>query len=159
MGISESNKKKIDQSVTNKNVSAFLMAIRHCEGTSRSTGYKTLFGGKLFSSFADHPNIKVPYKNTYSTAAGAYQFLYRTWLKHKVILGLPDFSPASQDKAAINEIREKSALQNIIDGKIDLALDKVKKVWASLPGAGYNQPEKTAIEFKRVYLNNGGFII
>lgn len=150
------------QNLNNNNVQAFLKMIRYAEGTSGVNGYKTLFGGKLFNDYSKHPNVKVPFfnratgKQDYSTAAGAYQFLYKTWIALQVKLGLPDFSPNSQDLAAIEKIRERGALDLVIAGKFEQAVQKVSKEWASMPGAGYAQPEKKIAQLKQVYLQNGG---
>lgn len=76
----------------NDNVKAFLMMIRHAREPPERNGYRTLFGGKLFNDYAQHPRVKVPFRNTYSTAAGAYQFLYSTWYRLSLELGLKDFS-------------------------------------------------------------------
>ncbi|MBK9329057.1 MAG: glycoside hydrolase family 104 protein [Sphingobacteriales bacterium] len=133
--------------------------IRHAEGTAGANGYRTLFGGKLFNDYAQHPRVKVPFRNTYSTAAGAYQFLYSTWYRLSLKLGLKDFSPESQDKACIELIREKNALEDVKNGNFESAIKKIAKVWASLPGAGYNQPEKKIAELQKVYTQNGGKLI
>ena len=155
-------RKKVAMSNTNKNVQAFLKMIRYAEGTSGVNGYRTLFGGKLFTDFSKHPNVKVPFfdklknKQNYSTAAGAYQFLNSTWKRLAITLNLPDFSPESQDKAAIELIREKGALQDVIDGRFEIAVNKISKVWASMPGAGYKQPEKKMTALIKVFTENGG---
>lgn len=150
--------KTLMTSTTNPNVKAFLMMIRQCEGTSGPNGYRTMFGGKLAPDLSKHPNVCVPYKNTCSTAAGAYQFLYRTWQTLSLRLGLKDFSAASQDLAALELIREKGALNNIINGNIEIAIKKVAKIWASLPGAGYGQPEKSITQCLSYYKAAGGNI-
>lgn len=158
-------KSKVVAMSTDSNIDAFLKMLRHCEGTSGENGYRTLFGGKLFDSYSSHPNKKVPFynkakgKNDYSTAAGAYQFLYSTWLEKKAKLLLPDFSPKSQDLAAIDILREKGALDFIKNGDLPRAIEKVKKVWASLPGAGYQQPEKTLAKCIEYFKLNGGQIL
>lgn len=154
--------KSIAHSASDRNVKAFLYMIRRCEGTADDDGYYRLFGsrsGRQFSDMSKHPNVKVPFRNTYSTAAGAYQFLYRTWEGKRVLLGLKDFSPLSQDLAAIDILREKSALNLIKEGRITEAIGKVKKVWASLPGAGYGQPEKTLEQCIAYYKTAAGQIV
>jgi lysozyme len=103
------------------NVQAFLTLVRTGEGTTGPNGYRTLFGGGLFDSFADHPNIAVTRGTLTSTAAGAYQILYRTWLEAKAALGLTDFSPASQDAAAIWLIQRRGALADVQAGRFDSA--------------------------------------
>lgn len=138
------------------NMKAFLMMIRKAEGTSGPNGYRTIFGGQLFNSYAQHPNVKVPFGNTYSTAAGAYQFLYSTWTNLANRLGLTNFSPANQDRAAIQTFKDKGAYDDIIAGRFNSAIDKVKKVWASLPGAGYGQREKSLATVRKYYTDAGG---
>lgn len=67
--------------------------------------YKVIYGGGQASDFADHPRQYVPIvsgpnKGLKTSAAGRYQYLGRSWDEAKNALGLPDFSPESQDKAA-----------------------------------------------------------
>lgn len=146
----------VDQETAGRNISAFLEMIAFAEGTAGRDGYKTLFGGRLFSSYDDHPRIRVPFRNTYSTAAGRYQFLERTWDTLKRRLNLPDFSPQSQDQAAIELIRERGALEDVKAGRLAVAIEKVRKVWASLPGAGYSQPEKSINALAAAFEQAGG---
>lgn len=146
-------------SQASRNVKAFLLMIRTCEGTAGDNGYSMLFGGKLFSSYAQHPNVKVPYKDTYSTAAGAYQILYGTWLKCQAAVdGLTDFSPANQDKAAVYLISGRNALEDVKAGRFAIAVSKCSKEWASLPGSPYGQPVKTLVQAQSYYINAGGNI-
>jgi muramidase (phage lysozyme) len=44
------------------NVRAFLVMLRHGEGTSDGLGYSRMFGGAHFDSFADHPRKAQTYK-------------------------------------------------------------------------------------------------
>jgi lysozyme len=91
-----------------------------------------------------------------STAAGRYQIIKPTWLSLKSKLGLPDFSPASQDAAAIELIRQRGALADVQAGRIESAVNKCAKVWASLPGAGYGQREVKLQNFISNYQAEGG---
>lgn len=142
------------------NLRAFLDMIAFAEGTSGPNGYRTLFGGGLFESFADHPNQlitrKLAGRPITSTAAGRYQFLRRTWVVLKDRLSLPDFGPESQDAAAVELIRERGALNDVYAGRLTVAVDKVRKIWASLPGAGYAQPEKSLNALAGAYTQAGG---
>ncbi|WP_321860730.1 glycoside hydrolase family 104 protein [Burkholderia cenocepacia] len=138
------------------NVQAFLTMIRTGEGTTGPNGYRTLFGGSLFNSFTDHPNIAVTRGSLTSTAAGAYQILYRTWLEAKAALGLTDFSPASQDAAAVWLIKRRGALADVQAGRFDAAIRKCNKEWASLPGSPYGQPTLTLASAHSVLLTAGG---
>lgn len=149
-----------EDKVQDRNIRAFLFMIRKCEGTAGPDGYRTLFGGKLFTDMSKHPNIRIPFRGySYSTAAGAYQILYSVWIVLQKRLSLPDFSEDSQDKAAIELIREKGALEDIKQGRFNSALSKVNKIWASLPGAGYGQPEKNFIQVKQWYIEAGGKLL
>jgi muramidase (phage lysozyme) len=141
-----------------KNVSAYLRMIRVSEGTSGADGYSILVGGRRFNSFADHPRTLVwlPNLGINSSAAGAYQILRRTWDAVASALGLPDFSPVSQDRAAIELIRRRGALADVRAGRFAVALEKCKKEWASLPGAGYGQRENKLAVLQAAYINAGG---
>ena len=144
------------------NRAAFLLTIRTAEGTAGRDGYRTLFGGGLFDSFADHPRQVITRmsngKEISSSAAGAYQFLRRTWDTLEARLGLGDFSPASQDTAAIELIREAGALGDVDAGRFALAVRKVRKIWASMPGAGYGQPEVALNQLQAAYQAAGGVV-
>lgn len=157
--------KKVNESLPDKNVRAFLVMIRHGEGTLGDDGYRTLFGGKLFDSYEKHPNICVPYKKTCSTAAGAYQFLYKTWLLCKtMVAGLDDFSPANQDRAAIALLDYRKVLDDVKAGNFDRAINGwskttgANKEWASLPNSPYGQPMRSTAQVKQYYLDAGGTI-
>lgn len=150
-------KMKATQAVNNPNVQAFLRVIRFAEGTAGPNGYRTMFTGKLFDNgFADHPRVNNCAGTLCSTAAGAYQFLAKTWDEVAFRLQLPDFSPESQDIAAVELIRRRGALNDVIAGNFESAIQKVNKEWASMPGSPYGQPTKTIAELKSVYQNNGG---
>ena len=131
------------------NLQAFLSTIAFSEGTdngrqaTKDHGYDVLVGGGLFSNYKDHPRVLVmlPKLGIKSTAAGRYQILARFYDHYKAQLKLPDFSPASQDKIAIQLIKECKAMDDIEAGRITEALTKCRSRWASLPGAGYGQME------------------
>lgn len=166
-----------------RNVSAFLAMIRRAEGTEGPNAYRTLFGHGLyygvdgipdtFDDFADHPRIAQQFtdkagKKLWTTAAGAYQFLavspiptggrtrVDTWDRLQRRLQLPDFGPDSQDRAAIALIDEAGALADVQLGRFESAVTKCRRIWASLPGAGHNQPERTADYIRSAYVAAGG---
>jgi lysozyme len=146
--------------VKNQNEQAFLWMLRVSEGTSGPDGYRTIVGGSTFSDFADHPRVLIPLPSLgiSSSAAGAYQFIRRTWDSVRAKLGLPDFSPASQDAAALELIRQRGALADVRAGRFATAVDKCKKEWASLPGAGYGQHENTLARLQSAYTVAGGYL-
>ncbi|EPZ3033078.1 glycoside hydrolase family 24 protein [Yersinia enterocolitica] len=145
-----------------KNLKAFLDMLAWSEGTSRTAGsdngYNVIVGGKLFTGYQDHPRVVVelPRLGIKSTAAGRYQLLSRYWDAYNKQLGLKDFSPASQDAVAIQQIRERKALQDIEAGNIESAIRKCSNIWASLPGAGYGQFEHKVEPLIQQYVKAGG---
>jgi muramidase (phage lysozyme) len=145
---------------TNQNVYAFLKMLRHGEGTSDEDGYRRMFGGELFDSFADHPRKAITKKlggsPITSTAAGAYQFLSRTWDGLVKQYGFADFSPKNQDLAGIALIKGRKALDDVIAGRFETAVLKCNKEWASLPGSPYGQPVVTMTRAKKEYEAHGG---
>lgn len=133
----------VSDSVSAPNVQAFLKLIRTGEGTTDMAGYSRLFGGAQFVSFVDHPRVAVPFGNTHSTAAGAYQILAGTWDEIAAQYGLQDFSPANQDIAAVALIKRRGALGDVLAGRFATAIAKCNREWASLPGSPYGQPTLT----------------
>lgn len=138
---------------------AFLDTIAWSEGTStskltRNDGYDVIVTGiegpSVFTDYAQHPFEKGGFVTVrkgpspiYSTAAGRYQILVRIWRFYKTELMLPDFSPISQDKAALRMIAERGAPPLIEAGDIAGAIQKCANLWASLPGNTYGQGGKT----------------
>jgi len=149
-----------------KQQQAFLDLVAHSEGTTSipnsQDGYRVIVGSTpkhpvLFDSFADHPRVAVRLSATLtSTAAGRYQLLARFYDAYKKSLHLPDFSPASQDAIALQQIKECNALADIEMGNLDGAIKKCNHIWASLPGSPYNQHTNKMVDLKVVFLNAGG---
>ena len=127
-------------------------------------GYNVIVGSTpaapiLFSNYADHPRRLITISPALkSTAAGRYQLLQRYFDVYKRQLGLKDFSPASQDAIALQQIRERKALPLIDAGKFDAAVAQVRNIWASLPGAGYGQNEHSIEHLRAAYVAAGGVI-
>lgn len=147
------------------NERAFLDMIAAAEGTSGANGYRAMFGypnpDRIIDDLSDHPRRYFSFTNSRgetlrTSAAGRYQFLVRTWDTLKTRLSLPDFGPASQDAAALELIRERGALGDVRAGRIEAAIKKVAPIWASLPGAGYAQPERKLSYLFTSYANSGG---
>ncbi len=130
---------------------AFLDTIAHAEGGE----YDNIFGGSRFSGTGDHPRQVVNAGGYSSDAAGRYQFLSTTWDEVAGGMGLSDFSPESQDLAAIEYMRQRGVTNYILNDDIDGALNKAAPIWASLPTAAgnsyYGQPVKPMDELLDVY--------
>ncbi len=142
-----------------KNLSAFLLMIQYSEGTIGPNAYRILYGGGLFNNYSRHPNKVILKYGIASTAAGAYQILYKVWEELRVALNLRDFSPMSQNRAAIELIRRRGALEDVLAGRFTKAVYKCRKTWASLPGAGYGQSERSVASLASVFQKAGGKII
>jgi lysozyme len=145
------------------NLSAFLYMIRSTEhvyprDVVNDAAYSIFYGGSKFQNFADHPVVTgekkgIPLPDAMckaaglkpgcvSTAAGAYQFIKPTWVRIRNKLGLSDFSPLSQDRAAVELLDEIGATDLIFAGDIEGAIHKASKIWASLPGSTAQQNPK-----------------
>ena len=145
------------------NLQAFLGMIRFSEGTAnspttRDRGYDQIVGRTRFTSYADHPRVRVylPRLKIWSTAAGGYQLLMRYYDIYSKQLNLRGFGPVVQDAIAIQQIKERRALPDIEAGRLSVAIDKCKNIWASLPGAGYGQYEHRYEDLETAFLRAGG---
>lgn len=127
-------------------VSAFLDTIGYAEGTGDRYDY--MFTHKVFYSYAGHPRqIQCSY-GLCSDAAGRYQFLSTTWDAMRRKLGLTDFSPQSQDRAAVQLIKDVGCYSLVanINGPetFSRAAYCVSGQWASFPGSPYGQPKHSS---------------
>lgn len=142
----------LEQALGNPNAQKYLRMIAQAEGTYKdasSDPYRVAFGGSTFDDLSKHPNVLREFKQTdgktnKTSAAGAYQFLGSTWDDLAGKLGLQDFSPRSQDLAALELIRRNGALDDVLNGRFDQAVQKTGTVWASLPSSPYAQPRRSA---------------
>jgi muramidase (phage lysozyme) len=155
-----------------RNVLAFLDLLAWSElgdnYLSRSDdGYNVIVTGvdgklELFSDYSVHPfaggrKSKVFSKSGQtSNASGRYQFMLKDYAHYRDLLKLPDFGPVSQDRWAIQLIKERKALDDIKAGRIEAAALKCKNIWASLPGAGYGQREHQLADLLAQYTKAGG---
>jgi muramidase (phage lysozyme) len=143
----------------NPNVQAYLQTIRNGEGTLGPEGYRMIVGKSKFNDFSDHPHIYVKKYN--STAAGAYQFIYGTWNEIKKVLTLKDFSPYSQDIAAVYKLDQTKALEDVLNGDIVSAINKTKSTWVSLPGGPHdavNKHSQSLPDALQFYQSHGGIL-
>ena len=109
------------EALANANVLAFLRVLRAGETNQTEGAYRMMFGGELFDSFDDHPRRLITRnlggKPITSSAAGAYQFLARTWDGLVKQYGFANFRPETQDLAAIALIKGRKALEDVIAGR------------------------------------------
>ena len=153
--------------MNNQNRKAFLDAIAFSELGPEllalsDNGYNVIVGSTpakpiLMKSYDDHPRVLVKLNaKLSSTAAGRYQLLSRYFDAYRRQLGLKDFSPASQDAIALQQLKEQGALALIDAGQFDKAVAKCANIWASLPGAGYGQHENQLADLRVAFTRAGG---
>lgn len=117
-----------DSSTSNSNIKKYLDILAKSEGTAgyMNNGYNTMFGGDQFSDFSDHPRVLKEFtetngKKNKTSAAGRYQFTQKSWDEAADALGLTDFSPRSQDMAALYLIQRAGQLDNVVNGNFEEA--------------------------------------
>lgn len=137
---------ELEQLMADPRARQMLGFIQAAEGVKH--GYNTGFGNDRFDDLSKHPNIRKPFKQTdgkqnTTTAAGAYQFTNKTWEGLAKQYGLKDFGQSSQDIAALALLDQKGALDDVLKGDFQSAINKSGGVWASLPSSNYKQPKKS----------------
>jgi len=125
--------------------------------SNRNAPYDRSFVGQrnvVVTDFSRHPNLAVRWANGQppSSAAGRYQFLYRTWQG----LNQPDFSPHSQDIGAIMLMQRRGMIEPLLRGDFTEAIHRGAPEWASLPipgGGSYygGQGAKTLSSLQNVF--------
>lgn len=152
------------------NLGAFLDTIKHSELgddliAASDRGYNVIVGSTaskpiLVKDYHDHPHqmqtMVIKGRSVTSSAAGGFQLLGRYWDVYKVQLELPDFGPASQETVAVQQIQECKALGDINAGRFYMAAQKCSRIWASLPGATYNQHVNDLGDLRAFYVRAGG---
>ncbi|MFJ3486565.1 glycoside hydrolase family 104 protein [Pseudomonas sp. NPDC090202] len=132
-------------------------------------GYNVIVTGtdgvlELFDDYSAHPFASGRKSKVFSrsgqtsNASGRYQFMLKDYVHYRDLLRLPDFGPESQDRWAIQLIRERGALGDIRSGQIESAIAKCRNIWASLPGAGYGQREHRTQDLLDRYVAAGGVL-
>lgn len=150
----------------NRQLKAFKDALAYAEGTdkpgqpTKDRGYDVIVGGQLFTSYKDHPRVLVnlPRYNLKSSAAGRYQMIRATWDALARRLRLKDFSPANQDRACDELLRECGATSRLMVGDFDGACKAGNKIWASLPGSPHGQRIESADKLRSIFIKAGGVI-
>ena len=124
---------------------AFLALIRYAEANKEEdpSRYNIKNDRTHFSDMSHHPGPK--HKGQHSTsAAGAYQIMYGTYLG-LIREGCPaNFTNDTQDEMALRLIYDAGALPLIWAGQLSGAISLLIGQWTSLPGGG--QPHLTEKE-------------
>ena len=91
------SKKECIASLSNANVKAFMKVIQFYEAGAVNR-YDVIYTGAKFNLVpgCPHPNKAMSSNGVTSTAAGAYQFNFKTWNEIKTNYGLTDFYKENQ---------------------------------------------------------------
>jgi len=136
----------------NPNVQAALNTIAYAEGLSKvKDPYSTLVGYGTFADQSKHPGIAVQTGYGRSTAAGKYQALKGTWNEVAKAVGIPDFTPTSQDVFAVARLDQRGALKDVLDGNLKGWTDKARNEWASLPTSELGQGRRSQSQIEKAY--------
>lgn len=162
-----------------RNVAAFLRMIYAAEGTAGEGGYGALFGwpriaGRSFDplTIGGHPQQFFSYtdkagKTLRTSAAGAPQITYTTWTTYRPAFlawaalngkSTAGFLPATQDAFAEFLLWRDGALEHVKAGRLAQAIAIARGRWASLPGAGVDQPERSLSYVEAAYRQAGGTV-
>lgn len=139
------------------NLAAFLALIRRIEAGDR---YDIIAGGDTFTDYSEHPFILAADRPrpAGTTAAGAYQMVVGTWKMARNALGLPDFSPESQDRAAvwIMDVKRPGALADVLAGNFDSAVNRLTEEWDAFKRIKAGTYNVTLAQARGLYEQNGG---
>lgn len=142
------------------NVQAFLRVIRQGESSQAEAAYRRRYHPTqivYFDDLSQHPRIfETTPDGRRSSAAGAYQITATTWDDVAPQLGLTDFSPRSQDIAAVALIARRGALAPLLAGDFDDAVLRCRLEWTSLPGAAENRAGWTLAAARALYQSLAG---
>jgi muramidase (phage lysozyme) len=121
----------------NLNIKAFLKLIRYAEHKREDDDvYFYILGGKLKSyDTSSHPILKLNARGKCTDIAGAYHHNLKTWEDAYGKGIVSDFSPAAQDRLAINKMIAKNALKYVEIGDVENAINLTCTIWTALPGA------------------------
>lgn len=124
-------------------------------------GYNVLVGSTaqhpiLFHGYETHPHVFNARFD--STAAGAFQIIWPTFVNLCKQKGYTDFGKDTQRAMAIDLIAGKDALASVDSGQFADAVFRCREVWASLPGGDSGQHEQHFNDLMAFYVTAGGTV-
>lgn len=154
------------------NIRAMLDWITRAEhGRISAENYSRAYGNTKIG-LDKYPNRKFAIRNkngstSSASASGAYQINKVTWNDIAPKLGLTDFGRDAQDAAAIYLMKQRGMLDDVLNGYIATAIQKMgdKNVWAAMPShkqatVTWDQAKKHFADYgiavKDVFPKNGG---
>ena len=157
---------ELEQYRANPRVQQMLTLISRTEGTFGAKDPYAVYGGNInnqLSSLARHPGQGGSWSFRWNdgrkgtaTASGRYQMIAGTWNGLARRYGFSDFGPVNQDLAAIALMKDAGALNDVINGNWQAAMQKLGRTWASLPSSPYAQAKRSQAEFDRMLAQTTG---
>jgi len=134
----------------NVNIKAFLKLIRYAEHKREDDDvYFYILGGKLKSyDTSSHPILKLNARGKCIDIAGAYHHNLKTWEEAYDKGIVSDFSPAAQDRLAVNKMISKNALKYVEIGDVESAINRISTIWTALPGACNSRMEMSEAKLR-----------
>lgn len=161
---------KVTKEAVYKDITPEGAALLNVIAGTESPGYDVIFGGSKLSDYnkdySDHPRIPILIKNgpnagKFSSAAGRYQFIRKTWDSLATKYNLTDFSPRNQDKAAWYLAQEdysrrtRRVLQDDLMSGDPTLLNSIamnlNKTWTSLTGGIEQSKQYKKVTFESKY--------
>lgn len=158
-------RRDLRDALRNGNVQAFLRVVREGESDQTERAYNKLVGDPpgvySLKDLSRHPHriMWIGVLGVASSAAGAYQFLSRTWDEMRDQYDFEDFGAACQDEAAVGLIARRRSLDLILNSDFSTALLNCSYEWASMPPGRYGQPAMSVEEAFDVYQKWGGSFV
>jgi muramidase (phage lysozyme) len=150
----------IRAALADPNVGALIGVIRAKESSNDDSAFTVINGGAHFTAPPwIHPFHGITTTQAgRSTAAGCGQFLGTTWanLAQQYPDDCRDFSPPAQLFGIVALIAGRGALDDVIAGRFDDAVAKLRKEWTSLPGASESRADWTLDKARALYQQFGG---
>ena len=134
------------------NVRAMLAVIAAKESNG---AWDIINGGGRFTDFSRHPYHGIPTTRG-ALACGKFQFLGTTWAKLCERYEFPSFEPEYQTLGAIALIQGRGALDDVIHGRFEDAVRKLRPEWTSLPGASESRGDWTMDKARALFVSEGG---
>lgn len=144
-------RRQLEPLLDDPNIQNYLRMIRSAEHGDKvpdADRYSRAFGNRVIPDLSTYnEKFLADFRQTdgkmnKTSAQGAYQFIRNTWKGSSAAMGLTDFSPRSQDLAALHLLHQNGSIPDIQAGNYAAALQKDGQTWASLPTSRHPQPRQ-----------------
>ncbi len=137
------------------NIQAWGHVLRQGESNQTDRAYAMVNGAHDLTDFSDHPYRGLSTLHG-GHASGAYQAIPSTWEDFQKDCGPTDFGKDSQDLFMVWATNRRKALDDVVKGQLNSAVEKCRQEWTSLPGAAENAGHYTMAKLRQVFAEFGG---